>query len=87
MRCGVLYRTFRLDTGFDLGQIGVAADVDNSLGRLTIFVGIAVAREKRGSSAGPRQSGLRRKSCVCYRFIRQQYEDLHAELPRLLSGK
>lgn len=31
--------------------------------------------------------GLVKKSCECYRFIRQQYEGLHAELPRLLSRK
>lgn len=33
------------------------------------------------------KAGLRRKSCACYRFIRQQYEHLQAEVPRLLSGK
>jgi CRP-like cAMP-binding protein len=31
--------------------------------------------------------GLVKKSCECYRFIRQQYEGLHADLPRLLSRK
>ena len=31
--------------------------------------------------------GLEKQSCECYRFIRQQYQRLHAELPRLLSGK
>ena len=31
--------------------------------------------------------GLERKSCECYGFIRKQYAGLHAELPRLLSGK
>jgi CRP-like cAMP-binding protein len=31
------------------------------------------------------RAGLRKKSCACYRFIQQQYEELHAELPRLLS--
>jgi len=29
--------------------------------------------------------GLEKQSCECYRFIRQQYESLHAELPRLLA--
>ena len=31
------------------------------------------------------KAGLERKSCECYRFIRTQYQALHAELPRLLS--
>ena len=30
---------------------------------------------------------LQKKSCECYRFIRDQYRQLHAELPRLLSPK
>jgi CRP-like cAMP-binding protein len=33
------------------------------------------------------KGGLRKKSCECHRFIRQQYESLHAKLPRLLSRK
>jgi CRP-like cAMP-binding protein len=33
------------------------------------------------------KSGLRRKCCSCYGFIRQQYAELHASLPRLLSPK
>ena len=33
------------------------------------------------------KAGLEKKSCECYRFIRKQYEQLHAELPRLLSRK
>lgn len=31
--------------------------------------------------------GLEKKSCECYRFIRSQYRNLHAELPLLLSPK
>jgi hypothetical protein len=31
--------------------------------------------------------GLEKKSCECYRFIRQQYERLHAELARLSSRR
>jgi CRP-like cAMP-binding protein len=31
------------------------------------------------------KAGLEKKSCECYRFIRKQYQALHAELPRLLS--
>ena len=30
---------------------------------------------------------LLKRSCECYRFIRQQYKHLHDELPRLLSRK
>ena len=29
--------------------------------------------------------GMEKKSCECYRFIRKQYEELHAALPRLLQ--
>jgi CRP-like cAMP-binding protein len=33
------------------------------------------------------KAGLEKKSCECYRFIRKQYAELHAALPRLLSRK
>jgi CRP-like cAMP-binding protein len=39
---------------------------------------------RRGRMSILDRRGLERKSCECYRFIRQQYERLHAELPRLL---
>jgi CRP-like cAMP-binding protein len=32
-------------------------------------------------------SGLEKKSCECYRFIRRQYESLHTEVRRLLFRK
>jgi CRP-like cAMP-binding protein len=41
----------------------------------------------RGRIAVLDKAGLRRKSCACYGFIRQQYAELHASLPRLLSPK
>jgi CRP-like cAMP-binding protein len=31
--------------------------------------------------------GLGKKACECYRFIRQQYQHLYVDLPRLLSRK
>ena len=40
---------------------------------------------RRGRISVLDKPGLRKKSCECYRFIRQQYEGLHGELPRLLS--
>jgi len=33
------------------------------------------------------KQGLGKRSCECYGFIRQEYERLHAALPRLLSAK
>jgi len=42
---------------------------------------------RRGRVSVLDKPGLEKESCECYRFIRQQYESLHAELPRLLSGK
>ncbi|HWZ62727.1 MAG TPA: Crp/Fnr family transcriptional regulator [Steroidobacteraceae bacterium] len=30
---------------------------------------------------------MEKKTCECYRFIRQQYRQLYGDLPRLLSGK
>lgn len=44
-------------------------------------------RYRRGRISVLDRPGLGKKSCECYRFIRQQYADLHGELPRLLSGK
>jgi CRP-like cAMP-binding protein len=40
---------------------------------------------RRGRISLLDRPGLGRRSCECYRFIRRQYEDLHAALPRLLS--
>ncbi len=42
---------------------------------------------RRGRISILDKPGLGKKSCECYRFIRQQYERLHGALPRLLSGK
>ena len=39
---------------------------------------------RRGRMSVLDQPGLAKKSCECYRFIRQQYARLHRELPRLL---
>ena len=44
-------------------------------------------RYRRGRISILDKPGLGKKSCECYRFIRQQYERLHGALPRLLSGK
>ena len=45
----------------------------------------ALIRYSRGRISVLDKVGLEKKSCECYRFIRKQYEALHAELPRLLS--
>jgi CRP-like cAMP-binding protein len=42
---------------------------------------------RRGRVSVLDKPGLEKESCECYRFIRHQYESLHAELPRLLSGR
>jgi CRP-like cAMP-binding protein len=42
---------------------------------------------RRGRISVLDRPGLEKRSCECYRFIRQQYERLHRELPRLLSRK
>jgi CRP-like cAMP-binding protein len=42
---------------------------------------------RRGRMSVLDQAGLEKKSCECYRFIRKQYEQLHGQLPRLLSRK
>ena len=42
-------------------------------------------RYSRGRMSVLDKAGLEKKSCECYRFIRKQYQALHAELPRLLS--
>jgi CRP-like cAMP-binding protein len=33
------------------------------------------------------EAGLKKKSCECYRFIRQQFDGLLTDVPRFLSGK
>jgi CRP-like cAMP-binding protein len=33
------------------------------------------------------KAGLGKRSCECYRYIRQQYQRLHRKLPRLLASK
>lgn len=42
---------------------------------------------RRGRMSVLDKAGLENESCGCYRFIRQQYEVLHGELPRVLSRK
>jgi CRP-like cAMP-binding protein len=42
---------------------------------------------RRGRISVLDQPGLGRKSCECYRFIRQEYASLYGKLPRLLSRK
>jgi CRP-like cAMP-binding protein len=42
---------------------------------------------RRGRISLLDRPGLGKRSCECYRFIRRQYQDLHAALPRLLSRK
>lgn len=51
------------------------------------FQAAALMGYRRGRVSILDQPGLEKRSCECYRFIRRQYESLHAELPRLLSGK
>jgi Mn-dependent DtxR family transcriptional regulator len=33
------------------------------------------------------EAGLKKKSCECYRFIRQQFDGLLSDVPGFLSGK
>lgn len=47
----------------------------------------ALIRYRRGRITVLDKPGLEKQSCECYGFIRRQYEDLQAELPRLLSRK
>jgi CRP-like cAMP-binding protein len=58
--------------------------ITGSAGR---FQAAALIGYYRGRISILDKPGLQTQSCECYRFIRQQYESLHAQLPRLLSGK
>lgn len=44
----------------------------------------ALISYRRGRMNVVNKPGLRAKSCECYQFIRQQYQKLQAEMPRLL---
>lgn len=47
--------------------------------------GAALITYRRGNLSVLDRKGLEKKSCECYRVIRQLYKDLHRKLPRLLS--
>lgn len=51
------------------------------------FQAEALIRYRRGRISVLDKPGLAARSCECYRFIRQQYQRLHRELPRLLPGR
>ncbi len=44
-------------------------------------------RYHRGHISVLDKTGLGEKTCECYRIIKHEYQSLHGELPRLLSGK
>jgi len=56
-------------------------------GSASRFQAAALISYRRGRISVLDKPSLQKQSCECYRFIRQQYESLHAELPRLLSGR
>ena len=47
----------------------------------------ALISYRRGRMNVVNKPGLREKSCECYGFIRQQYRNLQAKMPRFLSRK
>jgi CRP-like cAMP-binding protein len=47
----------------------------------------ALINYRRGNIRVVDRKGLEKKSCECYRVIRQQYKGLHRKLPRLLSSR
>jgi CRP-like cAMP-binding protein len=47
----------------------------------------ALINYRRGNISVLDRKGLEKKSCECYRVIRQQYKGLHRKLPRLLSQR
>jgi CRP-like cAMP-binding protein len=49
--------------------------------------GAGLIEYRRGRISVLNRPALQKASCECYRFIRDQYRNLHAELPRLLSPK
>jgi len=51
------------------------------------FQSDALIDYRRGRISVLDTRGLGKRSCECYRIIRQEYQSLHRELPRLLSGK
>lgn len=51
------------------------------------FQTAALISYRRGRISVIDARGLGRRSCECYRFIRQQYGRLYGDLPRLLSRK
>jgi len=51
------------------------------------FQTAALISYRRGRISVLDTQGLGKRSCECYRFIRQQYGRLYGDLPRLLSRK
>lgn len=51
------------------------------------FQTAALINYRRGRISVLDARGLGKKACECYRFIRQQYRQLHGDLPQLLSQK
>ena len=51
------------------------------------FQAAALISYRRGRISVLDKPGLAARSCECYRFIRQQYQRLHRELPRLLPRR
>ena len=76
---------------FEMPQKSIAAMLGVRREGITEAAGkLQVARlisYRRASISILDEAGLKKKSCQCYRFIRQQFDSLLSEVPRFLSGQ
>jgi CRP-like cAMP-binding protein len=89
-RCLLTMNDYAGSQGFLLVQDSIAALLGVRRAGISaaarLFQAQGLIRYRRGNVSVLDVPGLRKKSCECHRFIRHQYAQLRAAVPRLLSS-